>query len=279
MLYLLQVIFSDFAVNIEHFVELAALNLGLLADGLALVHEILVHLLWIDVLFKAAFGNAAILSPVFAAMQVATVAATSSILALKLALLHSILHLAIHNTHTTRRHQKALRVNIDFAAELRGDDKLPGLFVVALDFDAVDDAEFFIGTWLVTLFCPRVFALKQTLLDLVGVDSVTVHVDKVTFAVATTIYISLRYIHYEPAIRIIAAFHSLPILVVRPKFVVLRLHKPLLLHVTPLLLAVGDFATADTVSIPVEKVPLRIAPRVRVLSAEARLRPSIGLID
>ena len=316
LLDLLQVVFTNFAVNVEHFVELATLSFGLLAVRLALVHEILEHVLWIDVLFQAASRHAAIFFPaifaaveiatitatakfaiftaveiatitatvkfaIFAAVEIATITATtSSILALKFAFLHPILHLAIDDARSSCRHQKALRVNINFATELLRHDKLSRFLVVALNFDAVNDAELFVGSRFIPLFCAHIFALEQPLLDLFRVDSVAVHVEQVSFAVAPTGAITLGDVHNEPAIGIVAAFNlGLIPAIIRDKFVLLRLHKSLLLHEPPLLLAVGDIATADAISMPVEQVALLVAPLVRVLPTEARLSHSIAFID
>ena len=102
LLYALQIVLPNLSVDVKHFVELTTLALSFLADSLALVHKVLVHLGWVDMLFKTTARDTTILPAVLAAMKASSSDATTScILALELTFFHTILNLAVNNAHST----------------------------------------------------------------------------------------------------------------------------------------------------------------------------------
>ena len=112
---------------------------------------------------------------------------------------------------------------------------------------------------LISLFGSLIFAFHQPLLHLVGEHFIAIHVQQISLIVASTFEISLVGRHDEPAVTFITTVDKSAKLVVGVEFVLLRLHESLLSHVTPLLLALSNFAVTNAVAISVKKIPFLIA--------------------
>ena len=130
----LQVVFAHLLVHLKDLVQLTTLAFSLFALGYTLVHEVAVHLGWVDIFLETATRHASILFTGISTLKRSLISSRGA--AFELAALDFALHLGVDHTLATSHHHEALRVNVDLASHLGRDLEVAIFIKLTLDLVA-----------------------------------------------------------------------------------------------------------------------------------------------